>query len=566
MSGSKVAGNTYLCQSVCMKDTTEEWLRLRLQSATQLTELRDTESTLQVVVRHTRGLMNADMAYVSFTDFDSNETVIRKTDGVRTGEYASIRQPLGSGVLGRVAIGHASYWTADYRTDANLHHLGPIDAIVEGEGVRALLGAPLSVAGRVIGALLIAFRDSREFSDAEVRQLESLADQAAVAIDNAQRHEQLMALVEQSGGEQRRTETDVAELSRGLDLDRRLVEAVASGLPAASLLTIGAQALGCDLWLTDMAGTRRVAASADTPAPDRSAGTFVTVTAAGQQFGQLLTDRSLGEAEQTMLERVSLHVALWIMLTRAREAVELRDGTEAVKALVGGRLDVVGARTVLEEWWLHQADRWCVLVLEAPDPVVDRVVRALSASSSTPVIVAPHDGHICVVTGDARWVGGLPDLFARRGWTLCGGYTWVDTVTGLPDAYRTAGLALSAQIGLGLSGLSDGSGLGITAAVLHLAEQGGLPVGLVADLAPLTGYDAAHHSDLLRTADVYFSADGNVARTATVLGVHRNTVRQRLERIGDLLGEDWNRMPRKLDLQLALRVHAVAPGDAPTTY
>ena len=203
--------------------TDADWLHRRLQSATQLTELRDTESTLQVVVRHTRGLMDADMAYVSFTDFDSNETVIRKTDGVRTGEYASIRQPLGTGVLGRVAIGHASYWTSDYRADQKLHHMGPIDEIVEGEGVRALLGAPLSVAGRVIGALLIAFRSPREFSDTEVDRLESLADQAAVAIDNAQRHEQLMALVE-SDADQRgqRSDTDIAELSRSLDLDRRL--------------------------------------------------------------------------------------------------------------------------------------------------------------------------------------------------------------------------------------------------------------------------------------------------------------------------------------------------------
>jgi DNA-binding PucR family transcriptional regulator len=57
---------------------------------------------------------------------------------------------------------------------------------------------------------------------------------------------------------------------------------------------------------------------------------------------------------------------------------------------------------------------------------------------------------------------------------------------------------------------------------------------------------------------VYFDTDGSVARTATVLGVHRNTVRQRLDRIGGLLGEDWNTMPRKLDLQLALRVQALA--------
>lgn len=541
--------------------TDADWLHRRLQSATQLTELRDTESTLQVVVRHTRGLMDADMAYVSFTDFDSNETVIRKTDGVRTGEYASIRQPLGTGVLGRVAIGHASYWTSDYRTDEKLHHMGPIDEIVEGEGVRALLGAPLSVAGRVIGALLIAFRSPREFSDTEVDRLESLADQAAVAIDNAQRHEQLMALVE-SDVDQRgeRSDTDIAELSRSLDLDRRLVEAVTSELPSSSLLAIGAQALGCDLWLTDLTGTRRLASSTDRTLPDRTDGTFVTVTAAGQQFGHLLTDRSLNEAEQAVLERVSLHVALWMMLTRAREAVELRDGTEAVSALIDGTLDAAGARSVLEEWWLHQVERWCVLVLETPDPVVDRVVRALSASSPSPVIVAPHEGHICVITGDARWVDALPSLFAPRGWTLRGGMTGVDAPTDLPDAHRTAELALSAQVTLGRTGLSDGTGLGVVAAVLHLGASGGLPTGLIADLTPLTSYDSSHHSDLLRTADVYFSADGNIARTATVLGVHRNTVRQRLDRIGELMGEDWNRMPSKLDLQLALRVHAVAPG------
>ncbi|CAM5272817.1 helix-turn-helix domain-containing protein [Corynebacterium variabile] len=544
-----------------MSDNNEGWLHRRLQSGTQLTELRDTESTLQVVVRHTRGLMDADMAYVSFTDFDSNETVIRKTDGVRTGEYASIRQPLGTGVLGRVAIGHASYWTSDYRTDEKLHHMGPIDEIVEGEGVRALLGAPLSVAGRVIGALLIAFRSPREFSDTEVDRLESLADQAAVAIDNAQRHEQLMALVESDVDHRgERSDTDIAELSRSLDLDRRLVEAVTSELPSSSLLAIGAQALGCDLWLTDLTGTRRLASSTDRTLPDRTDGTFVTVTAAGQQFGHLLTDRSLNEAEQAVLERVSLHVALWMMLTRAREAVELRDGTEAVSALIDGTLDAAGARSVLEEWWLHQVERWCVLVLETPDPVVDRVVRALSASSPSPVIVAPHEGHICVISGDERWVDALPSLFAPRGWTLRGGMTWVDAPTDLPDAHRTAELALSAQVSLGRTGLSDGTGLGVVAAVLHLGASGGLPTSLIADLTPLTSYDSSHHSDLLRTADVYFSADGNVARTATVLGVHRNTVRQRLDRIGELMGEDWNRMPRKLDLQLALRVHTVAPG------
>jgi DNA-binding PucR family transcriptional regulator len=37
--------------------------------------------------------------------------------------------------------------------------------------------------------------------------------------------------------------------------------------------------------------------------------------------------------------------------------------------------------------------------------------------------------------------------------------------------------------------------------------------------------------------------------------VHVNTVNQRLERVAQLLGDDWQRPGRALDLQLALRLH-----------
>jgi DNA-binding PucR family transcriptional regulator len=40
-----------------------------------------------------------------------------------------------------------------------------------------------------------------------------------------------------------------------------------------------------------------------------------------------------------------------------------------------------------------------------------------------------------------------------------------------------------------------------------------------------------------------------------VLHVHVNTVTQRLDRIGQLLGADWHDPGRALDLQLALRLH-----------
>lgn len=39
-----------------------------------------------------------------------------------------------------------------------------------------------------------------------------------------------------------------------------------------------------------------------------------------------------------------------------------------------------------------------------------------------------------------------------------------------------------------------------------------------------------------------------------------NTVVQRLERIGRLLGEDWNTPARTLEIQLALRLHRLTQG------
>jgi DNA-binding PucR family transcriptional regulator len=46
----------------------------------------------------------------------------------------------------------------------------------------------------------------------------------------------------------------------------------------------------------------------------------------------------------------------------------------------------------------------------------------------------------------------------------------------------------------------------------------------------------------------------NLARTSEQLQIHRNTVRQRLERISRVIGEDWLDSTRRLDVHLALRI------------
>ena len=74
-------------------------------------------------------------------------------------------------------------------------------------------------------------------------------------------------------------------------------------------------------------------------------------------------------------------------------------------------------------------------------------------------------------------------------------------------------------------------------------------------IGPLLDYDARRGTELLTTLEQYFAHGGSLARTREVLHVHVNTVAQRLERIGRLLGEDWNSPDRALEVQLALKLH-----------
>jgi DNA-binding PucR family transcriptional regulator len=71
-------------------------------------------------------------------------------------------------------------------------------------------------------------------------------------------------------------------------------------------------------------------------------------------------------------------------------------------------------------------------------------------------------------------------------------------------------------------------------------------------------YDARRGTDLVRTLDAYFASGMSPARTKDELHVHVNTVAQRLERVGRLLGSDWQSPSRALEVQLALRLHRLA--------
>ena len=131
------------------------------------------------------------MTYLSLNDEADGASYMKVTDGALTPEFRRLRLPLGTGLLGLVAQTGEPYFTEDYQNDERFLHREFIDSAVDGEKIRAILGVPLTVEGKVIGALLAVHRNVRPFPPGEVSLLMSFAAHAAVALENARLFEQL---------------------------------------------------------------------------------------------------------------------------------------------------------------------------------------------------------------------------------------------------------------------------------------------------------------------------------------------------------------------------------------
>ncbi|QSS90858.1 PucR family transcriptional regulator [Streptomyces sp. M54] len=131
-------------------------------------------------------------------------------------------------------------------------------------------------------------------------------------------------------------------------------------------------------------------------------------------------------------------------------------------------------------------------------------------------------------------------LTARPGWTLGASAPVPVTDLGAADSLAARALAHARATRVPLAVDAPASGL----AALVPPERAAAHARAL--LAPLT----APLADTLRC---WLSLHGSWDRTAVALGVHRNTVRQRIRRCGALLGKDLDDMDVRTELWFALR-------------
>jgi len=96
--------------------------------------------------------------------------------------------------------------------------------------------------------------------------------------------------------------------------------------------------------------------------------------------------------------------------------------------------------------------------------------------------------------------------------------------------------------------------LGVYRMLSSVTDPAAIEAFMREQLGTLLDYDKRHRSDLLVTLAQYFDSGCNVDQAAAALSVHRNTLKYRLKRIRELLGQDLNDGPTRTNLHLATMV------------
>jgi GAF domain-containing protein/anti-sigma regulatory factor (Ser/Thr protein kinase) len=164
----------------------------------------DPAVVLPRVLTEIRQIIPAESGYVTLLEPDGEILRVVSDFGFATSQIGE-RIPVASSINGEIVRSRRTLRVGDYFTDPVWNPRGhPAPSTVAGR-VRNLLGAPLIVAGNVIGTLYLIHGEPEIFTALDAERLERYAAQIAIAVANARLYEQIQSQV----AELRRLNTDL---------------------------------------------------------------------------------------------------------------------------------------------------------------------------------------------------------------------------------------------------------------------------------------------------------------------------------------------------------------------
>jgi signal transduction protein with GAF and PtsI domain len=139
------------------------------------------EDILKLIVMVTAEVMSSKICSLMLLDEERKELVVRATQSVSEAYNKKPNVKLGEGIAGKVALENRPITILDVKNDAQYRNKD----IAINEKLSSLLSIPLSVKGKVIGVLNTYTSKPHKFTKEEISLLGTVANQAAIVIENA---------------------------------------------------------------------------------------------------------------------------------------------------------------------------------------------------------------------------------------------------------------------------------------------------------------------------------------------------------------------------------------------
>jgi PAS domain S-box-containing protein len=163
------------------RDVAEVLARL----ARELTSTLEVEPIAKLLARGAAELVNARAAGVFMIEPEDGSLRATATYGADADIMRELIFKSGEGAVGRAIVDRRIVITADILSDPAIQLAAWVRERIRSSGYRVAVGVPLLTHDRVIGALGLGAEPGSTFTREELQTLEALADQAALAFENA---------------------------------------------------------------------------------------------------------------------------------------------------------------------------------------------------------------------------------------------------------------------------------------------------------------------------------------------------------------------------------------------
>lgn len=462
-------------------------------------------------------------------------------------------------------------------------HIEGALAVLALDGMQAVLSAPLRVGAEQEGTLLLARRAPDGFDSEEAETLDLLARCAAPLHRSARtalRDRERLVSLEQS---QAIAAARLESLQGIVAMEQDLLAAILPSVRQDAFADHVSRTLGVDvavvdagvpLWDQPVAAELVDVVAAQLhvirPAPepevvghtvDGRAVTWLAVGVQGELLGGIATASVLTDRDRDHLRHARAAVSAYLAWMRSTRELQFREQVELVEELMsaGDTADSALLSARLADHGLA-APPFSVVVAAVDSAHRTEGIKALSRGIR-PSVIAVHGGSICVITRADQ-----PLALAERVRRILSDHG-ISAAVG-SDGPSASPLEIRANYDVARSivrtlvatGRVAEAGDRFTVGALGLLiSHGGAESSRVLVrrmIAAVLDHDAERGTPLARTALVYLDANRSVRSSAAELRVHENTVRQRLDRIDELLTDAWRVGPRALDHHVAFRLWA----------